>query len=101
MTTTHVSPHGTTKNGRKCNSRKLLAVSELPLLGSNQDSSDPESLGAPGYRMEGRADSRQIATERDTRPTKSHTVRHTPSNSSATRIPRPLQLGGGSAWGGK
>ena len=94
MTThTHEITHGATVNGRNSKCDNSLPHPKLPLLGSNQDSSDPESQAATGALASRSAQSRQNATERDTRHTKSHTVRHTPPVYRSA--PRPLALGGG------
>lgn len=87
MPATHVWAHDGPKDKGNRKARKPLRFPKLPLLGSNQDSSDPESGDAPGTSIEKRAGSRQITTDRDKAHTKAPTVRHT--------TPRPLALGGG------
>ncbi len=54
-----------------------MGLRKLPLLGSNQDSPDPESeTRSPFIRVES-ALGRQFASVRDTAHTKTHTIRYT------------------------
>ena len=51
-------------------------IVQLPLLGSNQDSPDPESATSPAFRVDAEARSRQFAPVADSSHTKSHTISH-------------------------
>jgi hypothetical protein len=86
-TSTHDLSHDRlTSDGRRTGGKPMQRP-KLPLLGSNQDSSDPESHPSSGQARGSGAVREQSRAVESSGPTKSHTIRH-PSI-------KPLALGGG------
>jgi hypothetical protein len=84
-TSTHDLSHDRlTSDGRRTGGKPMQRP-KLPLLGSNQDSSDPESRASSGPAPASDAVREQSRAVESGRPTKSPTKSH----------PRPLALGGG------